>query len=284
MPFDFYASRLFKNSDGEFKKVSPLDELVAVNGTPIKDYLEVLKAETAYKNAQLQATDNRIARGQFQHALAVLLGKMPQNFTVDPIEYVFEQPSIPLGLPSTLLERRPDIAQAERQMIQANAQIGVAITTFFPALTLSASGGFTSESASSWFSGPSRVWALGASLAATIFDSGIRSSQIKAAEAGYEQSASLYRQTVFSAFQEVEDQLLVLKTLNEEQKIQNETVINLERQTMITKDGHKVGINDAFTVLQTQLALYGEQQKSLSLIGRKMTALVELIKVIGGKW
>ena len=185
---------------------------------------DVVQAETQLKTTQAQAIDVGVQRAQLEHAIALLIGKPASNFSLPTAPLATTPPPIPVGVPSALLERRPDIAAAERRVAAANAEIGVAVAAFYPTVTLSASSGFESSSLSQWLTAPSRFWSVGPSISETVFDGGLRRAQTDFARAGYDASVGTYRQTVLTAFQAVEDNLAALRILEQEAQVQDEAV------------------------------------------------------------
>src|SRR5450755_1245814 len=245
---------------------------------------DVAQAETQLKSTQAQAIDAGLQRAQLEHAIAVLLGKAPADFSVVAEVLPTEFPAIPPALPSELLERRPDIAAAERRAAAANAQIGVAEAAFFPSLTLSATGGFQSSVLSQLFSLPSRYWSLGSSVAQVIFDAGLRRAQTTQAIATYDENVANYRQTMLSGFQEVEDNLAALRILEQEAAVQDDAVKSaLESQT-ITLNQYRAGTANYLAVVVAQATALANERTALAILSRRLTASVTLIKALGGGW
>jgi NodT family efflux transporter outer membrane factor (OMF) lipoprotein len=245
---------------------------------------DVAQAETQLKSTQAQAIDAGVQRAQLEHAIAVLLGKAPADFSVAAEVVPTEFPAIPPGLPSELLERRPDIAAAERRTAAANAQIGVAEAAFFPSLTLSASGGFQSSVLSQLFSLPSRYWSLGAALAQTIFDAGLRRAQTAQAIATYDENVANYRQTVLIGFQEVEDNLAALRILEQEGAVQDEAVKAARESLTITLNQYRAGTANYLAVVVAQAIALANERTALAILSRRLSASVALIKALGGGW
>ena len=245
---------------------------------------EVVQAETQLKSTQAQAIDARIQRAQLEHAIAVLIGKAPADLSIDikPAPNAF--PDIPIGVPSQLLERRPDVAAAERRTAAANAQIGVAEAAFFPALTLSATGGFQSSLLSQLFSAPARYWSLGPAIAQVIFDAGLRKAQTAQAIATYEENVATYRQTVLAGFQEVEDNLAALRILEQEAEVQADAVRSAEEALRIALNQYRAGTINYLAVIIIQAAALSNERTALSILGRRYTASVTLVKALGGGW
>jgi NodT family efflux transporter outer membrane factor (OMF) lipoprotein len=245
---------------------------------------DVAQAETQLKSTQAQAIDAEVQRAQLEHAIAVLIGKAPADFSIASEIVPSEFPPIPTGLPSELLERRPDIAGAERRTAAANAQIGVAQAAFFPSLTLSATGGFQSSVLSQLFSLPSRYWSLGADLAQTIFDAGLRRAQTDQAIATYDENVANYRQTVLGGFQEVEDNLAALRILEQEAAVQDEAVKAARESLAITLNQYRAGTANYLAVVVVQAVALSNERTALGILGRRLTASVALIQALGGGW
>ncbi|HEY1608535.1 MAG TPA: efflux transporter outer membrane subunit, partial [Paraburkholderia sp.] len=245
---------------------------------------DVIQAQTQLQSAQAAAIDNGVARAEDEHAIAVLVGEPASTFSIPPSPLDATPPTVPLGLPSALLERRPDIASAERQAAAANEQIGVAISAYFPSLTLSASGGFESSVLSQLFSLPSRFWTVGPSLAGTLFDGGLRHAQTEAARAAYDQQVATYRQTVLAAFQDVEDNLASQRILANEVVVQQQAVESAQHALQIILNEYKVGTIDFQNVLSAQTTAFTAQQRLANLAGERMVSSVGLVKALGGGW
>jgi NodT family efflux transporter outer membrane factor (OMF) lipoprotein len=245
---------------------------------------DVAQAETQLKSTQAQAIDATVQRAQLEHAIAILIGKPPAEFSIAAEAVPTEFPVIPVDLPSELLERRPDIAAAERRAAAANAQIGVAESAFFPSLTLSATGGFQSSVLSQLFSLPSRYWSLGPALAQIIFDAGLRRAQTAQAIATYDENVANYRQTVLTGFQEVEDNLAALKILEQEAAVQDEAVKAARESLAIVLNQYRAGTANYLAVVVIQAAALNNERTALTILGRRLTASVALIKALGGGW
>jgi NodT family efflux transporter outer membrane factor (OMF) lipoprotein len=246
---------------------------------------DVLQAETQLKAAQAQDVDTGVQRAQFEHAIAMLIGKAPSELTIPPTPLEGEPPGIPAGLPSELLERRPDIAAAERRVASANAQIGVVMAAYYPTITLNASGGFEASHVADWLTWPSRMWSLGpGALSETIFDAGLRHAQTEQAKAAYDGNVATYRQTVLTAFQQVEDNLAALRILEEEGKIQDEAVKAARESVDVTVNRYKAGIAAALDVIVVEAIALSDETTAVNLLGRRMTAAVLLVQALGGGW
>ncbi|WP_118184009.1 efflux transporter outer membrane subunit [Paraburkholderia phosphatilytica] len=245
---------------------------------------DVIQAQSQLQSAQAAAIDNGVQRAQDEHAIAVLIGEPASTFTLPPSPLAATPPVVPTQLPSALLERRPDIASAERKAAAANEQIGVAMSAFFPSLTLSASGGFESSVFSQLLQMPSRFWTLGPSLAGTIFDAGLRSAQVDAARAAYDQQVATYRQTVLSAFQDVEDNLASLRILEQEIVVQRQAVDSAKQALDIVTNEYRQGTVGYLNVLTAQTTAFTAEQKLASIAGNRMVSSVGLVKALGGGW
>jgi NodT family efflux transporter outer membrane factor (OMF) lipoprotein len=245
---------------------------------------DVLQAETQLKTTQAQAIDVGVQRAQLEHAIAVLIGKPASVFSIAASPLTALPPDIPAGVPSELLERRPDVAAAERQAAAANARIGVAVAAFYPSLTLSGSGGFEAANMARWLSWPSRFWSVGASIAETVFDGGLRAALTDQARASYDASVASYRQTVLTAFQEVEDNLAALRILEEEARTQEEAVRAAERAVQVTLNQYKAGTVSYLNVIVAQTAALTSERTAEDIAGRRMSSAVLLIKALGGGW
>ncbi len=246
--------------------------------------VDMLQAQTQCELVRAAVLDNRIARAQYEHAIATLVGEPASTFSIPVAPLHAKRIPIPLSIPSTLLERRPDIAAAERDVAAANAQIGVALAGFFPSLNLSASSGFQSTHFSQWFTAPARIWALGPQLAATLFDAGLRRAQTEAARTTYDQSVAQYRQTVLLAFQEVEDQLATLRLLESETMVQQQIVEHAQQALTIINHQYEAGTTHYLDVVTAQTTVLSAQKGAIDIAHRKMIATVALIKALGGGW
>jgi len=245
---------------------------------------DVVQAQTQLRTTQAQSIDLGVQRAQLEHAIAVLIGKAPAEFTLARAALPAAPPDVPVGVPSELLERRPDIAAAERRVESANAQIGVAQAAYFPVLTLSASGGFQATALSQLFTPPARFWSLGAALAQTIFDAGLRQARTEQAIALYDQTVGSYRQTVLTAFQEVEDNLASLRILEEESAVQTDAVALARRSLELTLNQYKAGIVSFLNVLTAQTTLLSAERTLVDLRSRQLAASVALVRALGGGW
>ena len=244
----------------------------------------VAQAESQLKATEAQDTSLGVLRAQYEHAIAVLAGQPASTFSIPIGELAQAPPLIPVGVPSELLERRPDIASAERSVAQANAQIGIAKTAFFPTLTLSASAGFQAISAANWLSWPSRVWSVGPSLAQTIFDAGLRRATVQQYQATYDATVANYRQTVLTAFQQVEDNLAALRILTQVIDQQNEATDSAGRNLQEAEVRYRAGLDPYLNVITAQTTLLNDQQAAVNFREQQLIAAVSLIKALGGGW
>lgn len=241
-------------------------------------------ADTQLEQTRAQDIDISVARDQFEHAIAVLIGQPASTFDLSTAPMPAVPPVPPPGLPSELLERRPDIASAERQVASANAQIGVARAAYFPLLTLGLVGGFESGAFTSWLAGPSGLWSVGGSALQTVFDAGKRRAISDQAKAAYDQTLAQYQQTVLTSFQEVEDSLSDLRVLEEEAKTQEDAVAAASRSLDQSTNRYKGGLDTYLTVITAQSALLANQRTAVSLLTERMTSTVLLVKALGGGW
>jgi len=252
--------------------------------TGVGTRLSLVEAENALETAEAAAINVGLGRAQNEHALAVLLGKTPAEFSLPrrPLDAV--PPAVPLGIPSGLLERRPDIAAAERTMAQANARIGLALTAYYPNVTLTGSAGVQAQSFLSWLAWPNRLWSVGAAVAQTVFDGGARRATVQQYEAIYNADVASYRQTVLNAFQEVEDSLAASRILADQTEKQAHAVTSAQEFFALELDRYRLGIDPYVNVLTAQATLLNAQQALANLHTSRMTAIVQLIAALGGGW
>jgi len=246
--------------------------------------VDVAQAQTLLETTRAQATDLDVSRAQLEHAIATLIGKPPADFTFRPAPGLPAPPVIPVTLPSELLERRPDIAAAERRAAAANAQIGVATSAFFPRLLLAATGGYESSKLAGWFSLPSRFWSIGPSLVATLFDGGKRRAGVEQARASYDAAVAVYRLDVLTSFQQVEDSLAALRILSEEAAQQAAAAAAAERSLTIARNRYLAGTTTYLEVVTAQTVALANERTAVEIQIRRMTAAVNLIKALGGGW
>lgn len=245
---------------------------------------DVVQAQTQLKATQAQALDLGLQRAQLEHAIALLVGKAPADFSLAPAPALAAFPAIPAGLPSELLERRPDIAAAERRVAAANARIGVAKSAFFPSLTLSATAGYQSSALANWLTLPNRFWSIGPAVAQSIFDAGLRRSQTDQAIAAYDASVASYRQAVLGGFQQVEDNLAALRILEQEARVQDEAVQAARQSVELAVNQYQAGIVSYLNVVTAQAAALANERSAAEIQGRRLVASVLLIKALGGGW
>ena len=243
------------------------------------------QAQTSLESARSSMLDLQWQRAQSEHAIAVLIGKTPAEFSLPAqTQLQIHVPDVPTTLPSQLLERRPDVAYAERNVASANAAIGVAQAAYYPDLTLSASAGYESSSLSNLISLPNRTWSVGPSLSGTLFDFGATKAQVKQAEAAYDATVATYRQTVLDAVQEVEDYLVELSTLEREIEAQQRASASAKESARVTYNQYQAGMIDYLDVASTQNTSLSQQQSLLSLLGTQQVASVKLMAALGGSW
>ncbi|MFZ0289889.1 MAG: efflux transporter outer membrane subunit [Candidatus Sulfotelmatobacter sp.] len=250
----------------------------------IDDQISVVEAETTLRSAQAGATNVGIARAQYEHAIAVLLGKAASNFSIPVKPMTIAPPPIPVGVPSELLERRPDVAAAERTMAEANAAIGIAYAAYYPNLTLSGEGGFESSSFSHWLSWPSRFWSVGASIPETIFDAGLRRATVQQYVATYNADLASYRQTVLAAFQQVEDSLAEVRILSKEIQQEQQAVNSAQTYLKLEQARYETGVDPYVDVLIAQTTVLADQQILNTLQVQQITSAVALVEALGGGW
>jgi NodT family efflux transporter outer membrane factor (OMF) lipoprotein len=245
---------------------------------------DVVSAETQLLSSRAQQINAKIQRAILEHALAVLIGKQPAEFSLQPASMRSDVPTVPPGVPSTLLERRPDVAQAERKMAAANAQIGVATAAFFPSLTLSGSDEYSSTSFSRLIRNSTRVWAVGPQLAETLFDGGVRRAQVRQARAAFDGTAATYRQTVLAGFQQVEDDIVMLRVLEQQSAIEEETVKAAREAETLTLNQYKAGTVPYSSVITAQTTRLSAEETALTVLSSRLQASVSLIEALGGGW
>ncbi|MGC1903727.1 MAG: efflux transporter outer membrane subunit [Candidatus Acidiferrum sp.] len=261
-----------------------VDYAQAQYDTGVGDKISLVEAQTALQSAEAAAIAVRLNRAQFEHAVAVLIGKTPSEVSIPTKILDSVPPPIPLGVPSHLLERRPDVSAAERTMAEANAQIGIAYAAYYPNVTLSANGGFESSAFTSWLAWPSRFWSIGTSLSETIFDAGLRRATIHQFVALYNADVAGYRQTVLTAFQQVEDFLAAERILSQQTDKQKEAVASAQQFFDLEYDRYQTGIDPYIDVLTAQNTLLADQQSLVNLQTQRMTSEVQLIIALGGGW
>ena len=245
---------------------------------------DVLQAETQLKTAQAQSIDLGVQRAQLSHAMSLLVGKPPSGFSIPVAPLAATPPPVPIGVPSELLERRPDIASAERNVAAANARIGIAEAAFYPSVTLSAAAGFEASSLAKWFSWPARFWSIGPAVSEVLFDGGLRAALTEQARAAYDGEVATYRRTVLTGFQEVEDSLAALRVLEEEAGVQQEALAAARQTVEVVTNQYKAGTVSYLNVIVVQATALSDEQTALAILGRRMAASVALVKALGGGW
>lgn len=245
---------------------------------------DVAQAESQYKNTQVQLLESETNRTQLEHALAALVGQAPAAFSLPATAELPAPPAVPGQLPSQLLERRPDIAAAERRVAAANAQIGVARAAFFPALTLSGSVGYRGSELSNLLSAPNLFWSLGPALAVSLFDGGARNAAVESARASNDQAAASYRQTVLTALQEVEDNLTAATALAQEQQLQAEALAAAQRALDVVNNQYRAGTVGFLNVITAQASVLSSQRSLIDVKNRRLAAVNTLLKNVAGNW
>jgi NodT family efflux transporter outer membrane factor (OMF) lipoprotein len=252
--------------------------------TGIDSEQDVTQAQVQFDTANAQLTDLGVVRAQYEHAIAVLIGKPASSFDIPYGTFVPNPPQVPVAVPSELLERRPDIAALERTIASDNAQIGVARAAYYPNLTLSASGGFQTTNFTQWFTWPSRFWSLGPSFAETLFDAGARRAVVQQAEANYDASVANYRETVLTSFQAVEDALAASRILSEEVVQQQRAINSSQHYLDLANIRYKTGVDSYLNVITAETSLLTNRETEVQVQLREMTASVQLILALGGGW
>jgi NodT family efflux transporter outer membrane factor (OMF) lipoprotein len=261
-----------------------LDVTLAAYQTGVGDYISVSEARGTLEAAQSAASNVKIARAQFEHAMAVLVGKVATDFSIPARPQLREPPPIPVGVPSQLLERRPDVAAAERTLAEANAIIGIGYGAFFPQVTLSAAGGFQSSTFQKWFSWPGRFWSIGPSISQTVFNGGLYRAQLHQYTSTYNADLALYRQTVLTAFQQVEDYLAAVRLYSQQIQHQQAAVNNTAETLKLQMGRYETGIGPYVDVTTAQATLLSDQQTLATIQVEAMTSAVFLIEALGGGW
>lgn len=245
---------------------------------------DVVSAQAQLLSSQAQQVNAKIQRAVLEHAVAVLIGQQPAQFSLSASSMRTDVPTVPSGIPSTLLERRPDVAEAERKVAAANAQIGVAKAAYFPSLTLSGSDDYSAHAWSHLFSLPNRVWSLGPQLAETLIDGGLRRAQVAQARAAYDISVDNYRQTVLTGFQQVEDQIVTLRVLEQQAVIEDAAIAAAREAEKLTLNQYKAGTVPYSSVISAQTARLSAEQTALAVLSSRLQSSVALIEAIGGGW
>jgi NodT family efflux transporter outer membrane factor (OMF) lipoprotein len=289
LAFDYFSLRgldlqkqLLDATVVDFEKALQLTQARYHGG--VASDVDVAQAETQLETTRAQDIETGIARAQFEHAIAVLTGQTASTFSLPPAPLTASPPQIPLGLPSELLERRPDIAAAERRVASANAQIGIAIAAYYPQISLSASGGFESTAIETLIQGPSALWSVGGSAFETVLDGGRRRAVTQQARDNHAATVASYRESVLEAFQQVEDNLAALRLLDQELATQQIAVASARRSVDLSTVRYKRGITTYLEVLTAQSIALSDERTAADLMARRMTASVQLIKALGGGW
>ncbi|MCU1269921.1 MAG: Heavy metal efflux outer membrane protein CzcC family [Acidobacteriaceae bacterium] len=286
---DYFAARsldaeekLLQDTVGQYQQAFQLNEDRYQGG--LASEVEVEQARTILETTRAQMVDVGVARSQFEHAVAVLLGKPPAEFNLPPLPLTTPPPPIPVGIPSELLERRPDIAAAERRVASANAQIGLARTAYYPTLNIFGVGGFESGAITTLLQGPSALWSAGASSVFTVFDVGRRRALNDEARASYDSTVASYRETVLGAFQQVEDNLAALRILEQEATVQAVAVQAAQRSLELSNTRYEGGVTSYLEVITAQNAALTDEVTAVNILGRRLASAVLLIQALGGGW
>jgi NodT family efflux transporter outer membrane factor (OMF) lipoprotein len=289
LAIDYFAARtldaeekLLRDTVAQYEQAWQLNEDRYRGG--LASEVEVEQARTILETTRAQLVDVGVARAQYEHATAVLVGKAPATFTLPPLPLTAPPPPIPIGVPSELLERRPDIAAAERRVASANAQVGLARTAYYPLVNIVGAGGFESGSITTLLQGPSALWSVGASAVETIFDGGRRRALNDQAKSAYDSTVASYRQTVLTGFQQVEDNLAALRILEQEAGVQASAVQAAQRSLDLSNTRYDGGVTSYLEVITAQNAALTDEVTAVNILGRRMASAVLLIQAIGGGW
>ena len=289
LAIDYFAARtldgeekLLQNTVAQYEQALHLNEERYKGG--LASEVEVEQARTILETTRAQLVDVGVARAHYEHAAAVLVDKAPADFSLPSLPLTTPPPPIPVGVPSELLERRPDIAAAERRVASANAQVGLASTAYYPLVNLVGSGGFESGTITTLFQGPGALWAVGASAFSTIFDGGRRHALNDEAKAAYDASVASYRQTVLTAFQQVDDNLAALRVLEQEAGVQATAVQSAQRSLDLSNTRYEGGVTSYLEVITAQNAALSDELTAVNILGRRMAGAVLLIEALGGGW
>jgi NodT family efflux transporter outer membrane factor (OMF) lipoprotein len=274
--------RLLNSTVTDYEQALELNENRFRGG--IASEVDVEQAKTQLQTTQAAAIDVGVARAQYEHAVAILVGKPPAEFSLPPLPLTAPPPHIPISLPSELLERRPDIAASERRVASANAQIGVAKSAYYPTINLGASGGFESSAITTLINGPSGLWSMGLSAVGTVFDVGRRRALTDQARAAYDYQVASYRENVLTGFQQVEDNLAAVRILEHEAQVQDEAVKAAQRSLDLSVIRYKGGVTSYLEVITAQSAALSDEVTAVNILGRRMANTVLLIQALGGGW
>jgi NodT family efflux transporter outer membrane factor (OMF) lipoprotein len=286
---DYFAARtldaeekLLRDTVGQYEQALQLNEDRYRGG--LASEVEVEQARTILQTTRAQLVDVGVARAQFEHGVAALVGKAPAEFTLPPLPLTTPPPAIPVGVPSELLERRPDIAAAERRVAAANAEVGLAKTAYYPLVNIAGTAGLESGSITTLLQGPAGMWAVGASAVETLFDGGRRRALNDQAKAAYDSTVATYRQTVLTGFQQVEDNLAALRILEQEAGVQATAVQAAQRSLDLSTTRYDGGVTSYLEVITAQNAALSDELTAVNILGRRMADAVLLIQAIGGGW
>jgi len=274
--------QLLNSTVQQYEQALELNENRFAGG--IASEVEVEQARTQLETTRAQAVDVGVLRAQYEHAVAILIGKPPAEFSLPPLPLTAPPPHVPLTVPSELLERRPDVAASERLVASANAQIGVAKSAYYPVISLGATGGFESSAITTLLNGPSGLWSVGLSAVGTVFDVGRRRALNDQARAAYDYQVATYRENVLTGFQQVEDNLAAVRILENEAKIQNEAVTAAQRSLDLSVTRYKGGVTSYLEVITAQSAALADEVTAVNILGRRMANTVLLIQALGGGW
>jgi NodT family efflux transporter outer membrane factor (OMF) lipoprotein len=286
---DYFAARtldaeekLLRDTVAQYQQSLQLNDDLYQGG--LGSEVAVEQAQTILQTTRAQLVDVGVSRARYEHAVAVLLGKAPADFSLPPLPLTTPPPSIPVGVPSELLERRPDIAAAERRVAAANAQIGLAESAYYPLVNIVGTGGFESGGITTLLQGPGAMWSVGASVVQTLFDGGRRRAATDEAKASYDSAVASYRQTVLTSFQQVEDNLAALRILEQEAGVQTLAVEAAQRSLDLSNSRYEGGVTSYLEVITAQNADLSDELTSVNILGRRMASAVLLIEAIGGGW
>ena len=286
---DYFAARgldteqkLLQDTVAQYQRAYQLNGDLYQGG--LASEVEVEQAKTILQTTRAQLVDVGVARAQYEHAVAVLVGKAPEDFSLPPLPLTTPPPAIPVGVPSELLERRPDIAAAERRVASANAQIGLAETAYYPLVNIVGTGGFESGGITTLLQGPGAMWSIGGSLVQTLFDGGRRRAGVDQAKASYDSTVASYRQTVLTSFQQVEDNLAALRILEQEAGVQATAVEAAQRSLDLSNSRYEGGVTSYLEVITAQNAALSDELTAVNILGRREASAVLLIEAIGGGW
>lgn len=274
--------QLLNSTVKEYEQALELNESRFNGG--VASEVDVEQAKTQLQTTRAEAIDVGVARAQYEHAVAILIGKPPAEFSLPPLPLTAPPPHVPISVPSELLERRPDIAAAERRVASANAQIGVAKTAYYPLINLGAAGGFESSAITTLINGPSGLWSIGLSAVGTVFDVGRRRSLNDQARAAYDYQVAAYRENVLTGFQQVEDNLAAVRILEHEAQVQDEAVAAAERSLDLSVTRYKGGVTSYLEVITAQSAALADEVTAVNILGRRLANTVLLIQALGGGW